>query len=129
MKVPVRNEDVIFDAPPKWQGFLGGAVALSVFFAFVSFDREGQGRIAAMSAAAIIASTRICWPLRRYGWFWIAMGAIAAVHIIAVVAVPWSHPRYPGYVLIPVMVLDSAAILGVMALLAKVLQGRSQKTG
>lgn len=121
------HSDIIFDAPPKWQGFVGAIFALCIFFIFVSFDREGQGRIAAMSAVAIIASTRICWPLRRYGWFWIAMGTIAAIHIVAVVAVPWSHPRYPGYALIPVMVVDIAAILGIMTLVAKFMRSRSPR--
>lgn len=115
--------NIIFETPPKWQGAVGAAAALSVFFIFAHFGLEGAGRIAAVSVASIGGAMRIAWPLRDRSWFWVAMACVAAVHVAIVTLYPWSNERYPAFTLIPVMVADIVAILCLLGLLAKVLGG------
>lgn len=119
--------DIIFETPPKWQGAVGAAAALSVFFIFAHLGLEGAGRIAAVSVASIGGAMRIAWPLRDRPWFWVAMACIVAIHVAVITFYPWSNERYPAFTLIPVMVADIVAILCLLALLAKLLRGRSAK--
>ena len=120
-------DDIIFEAPPKWQGAIGAAAALSVFFVFAHFGLEGAGRIAGVSVVSIGGAMRIAWPLRNRPWFWVAMTCVGAIHIAIVALYPWSNERYPAVTLIPVMVADIIAILCLLALLAKLLPGRSAR--
>ena len=118
-----NSEGVIFDAPPRWQGFAGAAFAIAIFLIFASSGYEGRGRIVAVSFVAVVASTRICWPLRGKMWFWVLMTIILIAHLLVVFGFSWSNERYPAFTLIPIMVADIAVILGIVALTNKTMRG------
>ena len=113
------SDDIIFETPPGWQGFVVAVAAFSVFLIFARFDLEGPGRIAAASVAAVGGAIRIAWPLRGRVWFWVTMACITAIHVAIITLHPWSNERYPASALVPVMAADIIAILCLLAFLAR----------
>lgn len=111
---------IVFDAPPKWQGVLGAAVALTVFLAFSGFGLEGAGRAAAVSVVSVGAAARISWPMRRDVWYWVCISCISLVHVSVIILYPWSNDRYNAIALVPVMFVDIVIILAIVSVAARI---------
>ena len=65
--------------------------------------------------ASFGVAVRICWPLRKQLWFWIALLGLAALHGFAVAMFKWSAAAdWNGPTFMPFMAADIALILGVI---------------
>jgi hypothetical protein len=112
----------------RWEGALVGVGAVAVYFLFVYFGDEGRGTLAAAAVGCIAGTVRICWPLRREWWFWVTIGAVAAIHVLAGVAFDWSAAaRWDGLTFMPLMLLDFAVVLTTIYWLYRLIYGSPAK--
>lgn len=113
-----------FFAPRKWEGAIAGLCGFVVFLIFVYFGDPGRATIAAAFFTAIAISMRICWPLRRHYWFWIAITALIVIHLIAIVVFSWSAAsHWTGLTFIPFSVADIVVILTIIYILYRSIYG------
>lgn len=108
----------------KW-AVLAMLLATPVFFLFAYLGDAGRGRAAAVSVGVIILAARARWDLRREVWYWTAIAVVAACHIPLLLFVSWTEKNYPGYALLPIAVLDFAAIYGAIKLVEKAARARA----
>jgi len=104
-----------FYAPPRWEGALIAAVGLIGYLLIAHFLGEGRGTVAGGFVTSFAGALRICWPLRRLIWFWVAFLVLASLHVVAVAMVKWSAAaHWKGPQFMPFMVADIVLILVVI---------------
>jgi hypothetical protein len=64
----------------------------------------------------------IKWKLRRHMWFWITMTAIAALHVLLILSVPWTTKWVPAIVIIPIGIADLYAMLAILSVVGKFME-------
>jgi len=101
-----------FYAPSRWEGVVIGLVALVAYFTFAHILGEGRGTIVGAFVCSLALAVRISWPLRRQVWFWLTIGVLAALHIVAVTLFNWSFAgQWQGPILIPFGIADTLIML------------------
>jgi hypothetical protein len=115
-------EDVIFDTPPRWQGFAIALFSGSIFLAFASQGHTGLGRSIMISLATILGAIRIFWPLRNRIWFWFMTATISITHLLAIVYFSWPNVPCPGYIILIIILIDLSIILGMIWTIANVIR-------
>jgi hypothetical protein len=103
----------------KKSGFIALLLSLPVAIVVSHFVDPGRGRAAGVSLALMILAVRAFWYLRRQAWFWMAVAALTVIHVVLVVAVPWTNKSFPAPALWPVGIADFAAICGFIKLVEK----------
>jgi len=106
-----------------WKGILavmGGTLPIALLFVY--FGRFDLARPTLLSIIVIIVALAMKWELRRRTWFWVTMAVVAILHVLLIVAVPWTTRWIPAVVATPVLALDLAAILVVVKLLEKLFE-------
>jgi hypothetical protein len=86
---------------------------------FVRFGRFELARPTFFSIVVIVFAMAMKWELRRCMWFWAAMLAIAALHVLLILCVPWTTRWIPALVMTPIAVADVVGIVALITLLEK----------
>jgi glucose dehydrogenase len=87
------------------------------------FFDPGRGRAAGIAFAMMIGGIWAFWHQRRHAWFWMTVAALTVIHVVLVVAVPWTNKSFPAPALWPVGIADFAAICGFIKLVEKAMKG------
>jgi hypothetical protein len=107
-----------------WWGVL--CVIIGAFLLFFLFDHFGKLAIARptlYSVAIISITVAMRWKLKGHMWFWITMIVLAALHVPLVLLVPWTTRWVPAFVIIPIGIVDSYAMLWVISVVGKFMEG------
>jgi hypothetical protein len=102
-----------------WAIFAG----LAVLLLFDQFGKSALARPTADSVALIIIAVAMRWESRRHAWFWVTMIFLAALHLPLILLVPWTTRWIPLVVLIPIGLGDVLAMLGVLFIVGKFMEG------
>lgn len=86
----------------RWLGLVLGAC----YFAFAAWGGEGKARPLGVSVGVLFAIGFIGWNFRHKQSFWLAMAGIAAVHLAITFLIPWQDNRFPGFMLVPIFLVD-----------------------
>jgi hypothetical protein len=114
-----------FIAPRRWEAIypIAGAIIIDIVF-----DRLGQparGTLAVASAVGLFTSTRMSWRLHKEWWFWITMTTLLAIHMFAILALPWSGADYwNGFIFIPLALADVVCIMTVIYIVYRKICGK-----
>lgn len=65
----------------------------------------------------------IKWGLRRRAWFWITMAAIAGLHALLILSVPWTDKWFPAIAIIPLGLADLFVMLLILSGVEKLADG------
>lgn len=106
---------------------LAGAILAGSLFNH--FDKLAIALPALDSAAMIVITIAMRWKLKGHVWFWITMFFLAAIHVPLILFIPWTDKWIPAFVIIPVGIADSYAMLRVVAVVGKLLEGQKPKAG
>jgi hypothetical protein len=105
----------------KWT--LWEVVAVLLVFPLVPLfhyiGKPASGFPAALSVLVIAIAIRVRWELSRLPWFWIAVFAIAVIHVPIIWFVPWSTRWIPAFIITPFCIVDLLAILGIFTLVER----------
>ena len=69
-------------------------------------EGEERARALGVSLGVLFAIAYIAWDFRRNQSFWLVLVAIAVVHVMVAILVPWQNSHLPGFVLVPVFIGD-----------------------
>lgn len=112
---------------PPWWGLL--VVFVAVLFGAFVFDHFG---ILAFEPAILTSvltfgfTIAVKWHLRRSAWFWVVMGALAALHVPLILFLPWSKlipstgPSGPAMTLMTTA--DLIVMLSILDVVARVVK-------
>jgi hypothetical protein len=113
-----------FYAPPRWEGAQIGVGGLIGYLLLAYFLGEGRGTVAGGFVTSFAVALRICWPLRKQIWFWLAILVLAALHVLAVVLFKWSAAAdWKGPTFMPFMAADIVLILAVIYFIYRSIYG------
>ena len=62
------------------------------------------------------------WKLKRFVWFWVAIGISVAVHVPLILFVPWTSKWIPAPLLVPFMAADWCAIIVLISIVGQVVE-------
>jgi hypothetical protein len=103
-----------------WKGILavmGGTLPIALLFVY--FGRFDLARPTLLSLIVMVVALAMKWELRGRAWFWVTMAIIAILHVLLIVAFPWTTRWIPAIVATPILAVDLAAILVIVKLLEK----------
>ena len=80
-----------------------------------------------MSLVVIVYVIFAKWELRREAWFWPVIVVVSALHVLAIIFVPWKTTSLPSIVSLPFVVADLAAVLGIFTLLDRHFNGNKSR--
>jgi hypothetical protein len=108
---------------PLWAApfVLVGAFLLS--FIFDHFGKLALARPTVFAVAIIIIAVAMRWKLRGHVWFWVTMTFLAALHVPLILFIPWTSKWIPVLVVIPIGIADSYAMLWVVSVVGKFMEG------
>lgn len=102
LKIPAQ----VADAYPNWL-LVAGLAAAAPFFAFWLYEGNLlRAMIAALSAAALVATAVTLWSYRRYATLWAVLAISVTAHCVLVLHVPNADTHFPGIALAPELVID-----------------------
>ena len=86
-------------------------------FGVVAYFRDvSSGRAAAIFTASLLVAARVYQSSYKRMWFWAVVLGIVALHAGFVIAVPWTNASYPGYSLLPGVLVDVGLDYGLFKL-------------
>lgn len=109
----------------KW-GLIAFLLSLPVAIVISHFVDPGRGRAAGLSLGFMIFLIRVFWYLRQRPWFWMTIAALTIMHVVLIVAIPWTNKDIPAPALWPIGIADFAFIYGFIKLVEK---GMSRSDG
>ncbi len=127
--MPVAN-DIKNDAKAAkkmrlpWWGVLCGIIG-STLSAWL-FDHFGRFDLALptlISIGTLGFAVALKWKLRRRVWFWITMTVIVALHVPLILFVPWTTKWVPAPVLVPFCIADLCAMLAILSVVGRYMEG------
>lgn len=124
----ITSEDRQMRLP--WWGVLCVIIgALPVFFLFDHFGKLAIARPTLYSVAIIAITVAMRWKLRGHMWFWITMIFFAALHALLILPIPWTTRWIPALVVTPIGIADSYAMLWVVSVVEKYMEGQKAAEG
>ena len=84
-------------------------VSIPIYALFAAKDEEVRGFVAALSVGGLLGVFVILKNIPHNRGFWGALGAIALLHVLLVVLVPWAGEISFGIVFAPIVILDMYA--------------------
>jgi len=81
----------------------------------------GRGRAAGVAFGLLLGGGLAFRNLIRHPWFWMSIAALAIIHAVLIIFVPWSNRSLPAPELWPIGIADFAAICGFIKLTEKVM--------
>ena len=106
-----------------WRGILavmGGTLPIALLFVY--FGRFDLARPTLLSMIVIVVALAMKWKLRGRVWFWVTMAAIVILHVLLIVAIPWTTRWIPAIVATPILAVDLATILVIVKVLEKLFE-------
>lgn len=97
-------------------GLLVLLYVLPIFGVVAYFTNLGDGRAAAIFTASLLVAARFYQNSYKRPWFWAVVLGIIALHAGLVIAVPWTNTSYPGYALLPGLLVDTGLDYGLFKL-------------
>jgi len=85
-----------------------GLCGLLVYALFALQGKMGLARSGSISVAVLLIVGYGAWNFRHLRAFWHVMLALVLVHLALVIWVPWGNERMPGFLLVPIGILDFA---------------------
>lgn len=101
------------------------AILLPLYFVFLYAGRPDTGKYVCISVGMHLIAIWINWDLRRLLWFWTTIATLLAIHIPFLLIVPWPSRWIPAISVLPFGVVDCALILGVIALMERLMKRRA----
>lgn len=111
-----------------WGG-ITGLCGFPIFFVLAHFGYPDKGLIAALSFVVIVAVCRIAWRIRRRPWFWPIVGALIAIHVIAVILVHFPRAHFIILYVFPIFFLDFIALYTIFWFTERRFGGRKAQKG
>jgi hypothetical protein len=109
---------------PWWGLLLVIMGTIPLVFLFDYFGRSTLALPTLDSVVIIIFAIAMRWKLRRQAWFWITMTIIVTLHVLLILLVPWTSKWVPAFVVIAIGTLDLLAMLEVLSVVGKLVEGR-----
>jgi hypothetical protein len=107
-----------------WWGVLCWMIGCAlIVWLFDHLGRFDLARPTLYSIGMLGVAFAIKWKLRRHVWFWITMTILAALHVPLILLVPWTTKWAPANVIIPIGIADLYAMLGIISVLGKLVEG------
>jgi chromate transport protein ChrA len=108
---------------PWWGVLCGifGTILLAILFDH--FGKLALARPSLISVAIVTIVIAMRWKLRRHVWFWITMTILAALHLPLILFVPWTTKWVPALVIVPIGFADLYAMLWVLSVVGKFMEG------
>jgi len=109
---------------PWWAVLFGIIASFLCAWLFDHFGKLGLVLPALNSVLVLgfmIVLKRKLWP---QSWFWYTMAAIAAVHVLMVLFVPWTMTWVPGAAIAVVDSVDLCILIWILATVGKFMEGR-----
>jgi hypothetical protein len=114
----------------SWRGVLGvmfGTAALA--FIFISLRRFDLARPSMVSVAMVGLALVMRWKLRKHVWFWVTMTLLAALHLPLILFIPWTTKWIPAILIAPIGIADLYAMLWVISVVGKFMEGPTTAEG
>jgi hypothetical protein len=114
----------------SWRGVLGvmfGTAALA--FIFISLRRFDLARPSMVSIAMVGLALVMRWKLRKHVWFWVTMTLLAALHLPLILFIPWTTKWIPAILIAPIGSADLYAMLWVISVVGKFMEGPTTAEG
>jgi hypothetical protein len=113
-----------FYAPARWEGALIATGAFIGYLLLAHLFGEGRGTAAGGFLTSFAIALRICWPLRRQMWFWLAMIGLGALHVFALVVFDWSAAAdWTGLTYSPFILADVTLLLTIIYFIYRSIYG------
>lgn len=100
-----------FRGASRRTGLWVGLCGLLVYVLFALQGKVGLARAGSVSVAVLLVVGYGAWNFRHLRAFWYVMAVLAVAHLALVVLVPWGDEHTPGFVLVPIGILDFALSL------------------
>ncbi len=110
----------------KYMGLWIVAILLPLYFAFLYAGRPDTGKYVCIGVGMHLIAIWINWDLRRHLWFWVTIATLLAVHIPFLLIIPWPSRWIPAISVLPFGVVDCGLILGVIALMERLMKRRGE---
>jgi hypothetical protein len=101
-------------------------LGIGSFLAAWLFDHLGRLDLVlpALNSVFVLGfAVAVKWRLRRLAWFWITMIIIAALHVPSILLVPWTAKWVPAVTIAIIDSTDFCAILFVLAVVGRFMDG------
>lgn len=108
----------------KFMGLWIVVILLPLYAAFLYAEQPDTGKYVCIGVGMHLIAIWINWDLRRHLWFWVTIATLLAVHIPLLLIVDWPSRWIPAISVLPFGVADCALILGVIALMEKLMKRR-----
>lgn len=116
----MNTEKVTARIATRW-GLAAGLFSLPVAIVVSHFVDPGRGRAAGGALALMVLAIRAFWYLKPRAWFWMTIAALAIIHVVLIVVIPWSNKSIPAPALWPIGVVDFVAICGFVKLVERIM--------
>jgi hypothetical protein len=113
------EQDVDEQKPTRLTAFY---IALALVPLLVLFDYLGRfdlGLSIFICLFVNVLAIRIRWRLRKYPWFWGAMGVVTAVELPVILLIRWPPQWVPAVVLLPIAAVAYLVAAGALQLAEK----------
>ena len=105
------NSTLKFKSAGRATGLWVGLCGVAVYVLFALEGRLGLARAGSVSVAVLLVVGYVSWNFRHLRVFWYVMAALLILHLALVLLVPWGDQHMPGFVLLPIGILDFALSL------------------
>ncbi len=100
---------------------MGGTFLLALLLHH--FGKFALARPIMFSVSIIGVTIAMRWKLKGEVWFWITMASLSAIHVPLILFIPWTAKWIPALVMIPIGIADLYAILWVLVVVGKYMDG------
>lgn len=119
--------EIVTERTVKRWGLIALLLSLPVAIIVSHFVDSGRGRAAGVSLALMILAIRAFWYLKQRAGFWMTIAALTIIHVVLIVAIPWTSRSIPAPALWPIGIADFAAIYGCVKLAEKLMSRVQQR--
>jgi hypothetical protein len=113
-----------------WWGVLCIVIgALPIYWLFDHFGRLNTALPTLNCVVMLGFAIAVKWKLRRRAWFWITMTILAALHVPLILFVPWTTKWVPAIAIAAIDSADLIAMLAILSVVGKFVEGSSTSEG
>jgi hypothetical protein len=105
-------------------GIFGGLI---IAVPLALFGKLAFALPAIISLLVVASAVLLKWELRRQAWFWACIAAVAALHVAAIIFVPWSTKWVPGPLVTGIGGADLFLVLAVITYLDRHLEDHKSR--
>jgi hypothetical protein len=117
-----------FSQFPRWKVILSSfVVSIIIGLPLTYFGKFALVLPTLGSLSVIVYVLFAKWELRREAWFWPLIVVVSALHVLAIIFVPWKTTSGPSIVYLPFVVADLLVVLGIITFLDRHLTGHKSR--